>query len=91
MGTQVGATLAVPRQAVPIPLPLRLVVAAGLITWGARTDRAWVLPIAVALSVPFLWWNAIAVIVASIPLAAWRPPEARAVRAAHAPASAAGS
>ena len=67
--TQLAATVDVPRQAVPIPLPLRLVLAAVMIVWGARTDRAWVLPIAAGLSVPFLWWNAIAVMVAAIPLA----------------------
>ncbi len=71
--TQLGATVDVPRQAAPIPLPLRLIVAAVLVVWGARTDRAWVLPVAVALSVPFLWWNVLAVLVASIPLAGWRP------------------
>jgi hypothetical protein len=74
--TQVGATVDVPRQAVPIPLPLRLALAAAIIVWGARTDRAWVLPIAAGLSVPFLWWNAIAVMVAAIPLASWRPASA---------------
>ena len=71
--TQIGATVNVPRQAAPIPLPLRMAVAAVLVIWGARTDRAWVLPIAVGLSVPFLWWNAFAVMVAAIPLAGWRP------------------
>jgi Glycosyltransferase family 87 len=71
--TQLAATVDVPRQAAPIPLPLRLAVSAVLVTWGARTDRAWVLPIAVGLSVPFLWWNAIAVMVAAVPLAGWRP------------------
>ena len=71
--TQLAATVDVPRQAAPIPLPLRLVVSAVLVVWGARTDRAWVLPIAVGLSVPFLWWNAIAVMVAAVPLAGWRP------------------
>ncbi len=71
--TQLGATVAVPRQAVPVPLPLRLAIAAALIVWGGRTDRAWVLPIAVGLSAPFLWWNVIAVMVAAIPLASWKP------------------
>ena len=71
--TQLLATVDVPRQAVPISLPLRMAAAALLVIWGARTDRAWVLPIAVSLSVPFLWWNAIAVVVAAVPLAGWRP------------------
>ena len=71
--TQVGATVVVPRQAVPIPLPFRLLVAALLIMWGARTDRAWVIPIAAALSVPFLWWNVLAILVACVPLVGWTP------------------
>lgn len=75
-GTQIGATVNVPRQAAPIPLPLRVAVSAVLVIWGARTDRAWVLPIAVGLSVPFLWWNTFAVMIAAIPLAGWRPPSA---------------
>ncbi len=71
--TQLLATVDVPRQAAPVPLPLRLVVAAVIVVWGARTDRAWVLPMAVALSVPFLWWNVLAAMVGSVPLAGWRP------------------
>ena len=69
--TQLGATVDVPRQAVPISLPVRLVLAALVVAWGARTDRAWVLPVAVALSVPFLWWNVLAIVIAAIPLAGW--------------------
>ena len=71
--TQVDATVDVPRQAAPIALPLRLVVAALLVAWAGRTDRAWVVPIAAGLAVPFLWWNAFAVMVAAVPLYAWRP------------------
>ena len=71
--TQLSATVDVPRQAVPISLPFRMAVAAVLVVWGARTDRAWVLPIAVCVSVPFLWWNVLAVMVAALPLASWRP------------------
>ena len=71
--TQVDATVNVPRQAAPVALPLRLVVAAVLVFWAARTDRAWIVPIAAGLAVPFLWWNAFAVMVAAVPLYAWRP------------------
>ena len=55
----------------------RLVVAALLVFWAARTDRAWIVPIAAGLAVPFLWWNAFAVMVAAVPLYAWRPPARR--------------
>jgi hypothetical protein len=49
------------------------VVAGLLVAWAGRTDRAWVVPIAAGLAVPFLWWNAFAVMVAAVPLYAWRP------------------
>ena len=85
--TQVGATVDVPRQAAPIALPVRVAVAAVLVAWAARTDRAWVLPIAAGLAVPFLWWNAFAVMVAAIPLYAWRPAARRTSPAADGAAS----
>ena len=37
------------------PLWLRLAVAAVLVVWGARTDRRWVVPVAVAASMPVIW------------------------------------
>jgi hypothetical protein len=85
METQTGATLDVPRQAVPLSLPVRLVIAAIAIAWGAWTDRRWVVPLAVGISVPFLWWNVLAIWVAAIPLWAWRPDRSA---AAAAPATA---
>ena len=69
METQTEATLTVPRQAAPINLPIRLAAAAAITTFGAWTDRRWLLPIAVAISVPFLWWNVLAILIACIPLA----------------------
>ena len=87
--TQLSATVDVPRQAVPISLPFRIALAAVLVVWGARTDRAWVLPIAVSLSVPFLWWNVLAVMVAAVPLASWRPGDATSSISTPAPVTAA--
>jgi hypothetical protein len=49
---------------IPIPLPLRLGAAAALVVWGARTDRTWVLPVAMALALPLLWLNGLAVLAA---------------------------
>ncbi len=72
-GTQTGATLDVPRQAVPVNLPIRLAIAASLVAFGALTDRRWLVPIAVAISVPFVWINVLAVLVACIPLAGTQP------------------
>ncbi len=86
--TQVDATVERARaRRRPIALPLRLVVAAMLVFWAARTDRAWIVPIAAGLAVPFLWWNAFAVMVAAVPLYAWRPAARRTAAAADGAAS----
>lgn len=37
------------------PLWLRIAAAAGLIVWGARTDRRWVVPVATAIAMPVFW------------------------------------
>lgn len=37
--------------------------------FAALTDRRRPVPVAVAISVPFLWWNVLAILVACIPLA----------------------
>ena len=47
-----------------VPLTLRLPAAAGLLAWGAVSDRRWTLPVAVALSVPLLWAHSFAILVA---------------------------
>jgi hypothetical protein len=52
---------------IPVPLPLRLAVAAMLVIWGARTDRPWVLPIAMTLALPLLWLNGLAVLAGLLP------------------------
>jgi len=67
--TQVAATVDVPRQAAPLSLPFRMVVGALIIVAGALTDRRWLVPVAVALTVPFLWWNVLAILIVCIPLA----------------------
>ena len=46
------------------PLWLRLVSAAILIVWGARTARRWVLPVATAISMPVIWIITPAILVA---------------------------
>ena len=38
------------------PVPLRLAMAAVITAYGARTDRAWLVPIAMFVAVPGLWW-----------------------------------
>jgi hypothetical protein len=55
---------------VPIPLLPRLVAAAGLVGFAAWRDRRWVVPIAVALALPVIWLNSLAILAAVVPL--WR-------------------
>jgi Glycosyltransferase family 87 len=47
--------MAIPFDALPIPLVPRLLAAAVLITWGALGSRRWVLPVAVVLAMPVIW------------------------------------
>jgi glycosyl transferase family 87 len=47
-----------------IPLVARLVAAAVIVTWGARTDRRWTIGVAATLALPVLWINGLAVLLA---------------------------
>lgn len=53
--------------AVPLPLTLRLPVAALLVTWGARRDQPWTVPVAAMLALPALWYGSLAMLLAVIP------------------------
>lgn len=57
---------------VPIPLPIRLAAAAALVTWGARTDRRWAVPVAATIALPVLWVNGLSMLIAALPLLADR-------------------
>ena len=46
------------------PLWLRVVAAAVLVVWGARTDRRWVVPVATAVAMPVIWVTTPAILVA---------------------------
>ena len=48
-----------PWPALPIPLWLRLPIAALIVIWGARRDARWTVPVAAAISVPALWPGAL--------------------------------
>lgn len=52
----------------PIPLWVRLPLVALLIAWGARTNRRWILPIGVCLSLPTVWLNTPTILVAILPM-----------------------
>jgi hypothetical protein len=51
---------------VPIPLLVRLPMAALIVAWGARTDRRWAVPVGVTLALPVLWPSGFAVLAACL-------------------------
>ncbi len=53
---------------ISIPLAPRLVAAAVLVTWGARTDRRWTVVAAATLAVPTLWSHSLAMLVGCVAL-----------------------
>lgn len=54
----------------PVPVWVRLPLVAVLIAWGARSNRRWVLPIGVCLSLPTVWLNTPTILVAILPMLA---------------------
>ncbi len=48
---------ATPGYAFAVPLGVRLPLALALTAWAARTDRPWVLPMAVWIALPFIAWQ----------------------------------
>jgi hypothetical protein len=62
-----------PWWSIAVPLLPRLVGAVAVMLVAARTDRAWLVPVAVCVALPVLWWNAVPVFaVAAIHLALQR-------------------
>jgi hypothetical protein len=49
---------------IPIPLLLRLPIAAAVVVWGARTDRPWTVPLAATIASPVLWPVSFAILAA---------------------------
>jgi Glycosyltransferase family 87 len=49
---------------IDVPLLVRLPLAALIVTWGARTDRMWSVPLAAAIAMPVLWIAAFSVLAA---------------------------
>jgi len=47
---------------IAIPLSIRLVAAAVLVAWGARTDRRWTVVVAGAIAMPVLWVTSFSVL-----------------------------
>jgi hypothetical protein len=54
----------------PVPLWIRAPVAAGLVAWGALTDRRWTVPVGICLALPTVWLNSPTILVAVLPLVA---------------------
>jgi hypothetical protein len=52
----------------PVPLWLRLPIAAVVAVWGARTDRRWTVPVAATIAMPVWWPTVFAILVGVIPL-----------------------
>ena len=65
---------------VPVPLLLRLPVAAGVVVIAAWFDRRWLLPVGVVIAMPVLWLNSLAVLAACVPL--WREAATRSLASA---------
>ena len=56
-------------------LLVRLVIAAAVVTWGARTDRAWTVPLAAMIALPFIWSDSFSMLLGCVALSRWRPAE----------------
>jgi len=53
---------------IPLPLVVRLPIGIVLIAYGARTDRAWLVPIGVMLGLPNVWTSSTALLAGSVSL-----------------------
>jgi len=51
----------------PIPIWMRLPISVVIVWWGARTDRAWALPLGVIIGMPKLFFLSIAMLIGLIP------------------------
>ena len=51
-----------------VPLWPRLIVAAVIIIWGARTDRRWTVVVGATLALPVLWFHGLAMLVGIVAL-----------------------
>jgi hypothetical protein len=53
---------------IPIPLIVRLPVAAAVIFYAARRGRTWLLPVGVLLAMPVIWWGSLIILAAAVAL-----------------------
>ena len=52
----------------PVPFVVRLPFALALVSWGARTNRRWTVPVASMLALPALWYGGLSIMLAALPL-----------------------
>ncbi len=56
---------------IPVPLIVRIPVAAAIVIWGARTNRPATVPVAALVALPVIWFHSLSLLVAVIPLTIW--------------------
>ena len=56
----------------PVPLIPRLIIAVGLVAWGARTDRRWTVPVALCLAIPTWYFSGLMLAPLIALVAIWR-------------------
>jgi hypothetical protein len=61
-------TVNTPLISITPPLPLRLLLAGAVVTYGARTNRRWTVPVAATIALPIYWWNGFSILVAILPI-----------------------
>jgi hypothetical protein len=66
-----GATARI--QVIPLPLLIRLPIAFALVLLGARTNRAWLVPVGVMIGLPNVWTSSTALLAAAVALRPRRP------------------
>ncbi len=59
----------------PIPLIVRLPLAALLVAWGARSDRPWTVGVGATMALPVLWIHGLAMLASLGPFLFWRKSE----------------
>jgi hypothetical protein len=62
----------------PVPLGIRLPIAALIVIWGARTNRPWTVVVAGALAIPWISARSLAMLVGVVPLLTLRSASPRA-------------
>jgi hypothetical protein len=53
---------------IPIPLVVRLPLAAAVIVYAARKGQAWLLPAGILLAMPVIWWGSLVILAAVVAL-----------------------